>query len=194
MIVDDAMPGAWNEKKRQRQENIRRRREARREKNVLKSQRVSEPRNIQELSDLSMIDLTIEETPQVPDTTVPNARNSEGVNSQSTTMNSQSNATSLPGAQANNIFKRPIEPIEIDSSTVKRTRTRSPSPTLNKKFNPELKEAYRRRREEKQKSRVRKTKELSAQRKDERQRALEEAIRAAAQPVFTRTHHRPNGK
>ncbi|KAI0699249.1 hypothetical protein BC835DRAFT_584725 [Cytidiella melzeri] len=197
MIIDDAMPGVWNERKRQFREQVNKSRKRRREKTAAKSRKLSQPRDPQDASDLSMIDLTIDEA-QTP--TPPNSITSQASTafSQTSTAFSQTSAPSnmhSTGSQkhATHFFvKRSAEPAEAQVAPTKRTRTRSPSPTFAKKFHPEMKEVYKRKKQELQKSRMRKGMERLTKRKEAQQRALEEAIRASAQPTFTSSVIQPN--
>lgn len=185
MIIDDTMPGAWAERKKQFRSHMQKDRKARREKAAAKTRKVSQAKDI--TSDLSMIDLTLDETPTPTQATPSNtffsdASTAFSQDSAPPTMNSA--GTSSSGGTAPFFFKRSAEPMEADTTKKKRLRTHSPPVSFVNKFHPLKKEEWKRKRDEYQRTSLRKTMDREKKRKEAEQRALEESIRAAAQAIF----------
>lgn len=202
MIIDDAMPGAWREKRRKARdlhEQMHENREKRRQKNTEKQ------RNLRDIVDLSMIDLTIEDQPAQDSNTDSTASQATTDYSQASTTNStaytSSTGYSTVSSQPTYSLPSSIEPtthftkrtarVDDDDddadgrpAVFKRARTGSPRAFSKKEDITQAfskKEDITRKRQELKKRRVMRNVGMSNERREARDRAFYESLRAAAQ-------------
>ncbi|KAI0092947.1 hypothetical protein BDY19DRAFT_398310 [Irpex rosettiformis] len=194
MIIDGAIPGAWSERRKQFSQRMTKDRARRREKTAAKANKEAQKKDLRDASDLSMIDLTLDEPDTETQTQTGGSTGSQPSYSFSQTPSQFSQSSAAPnifsgGSQGSSngatfVFKRAAEFPEMSGTATKRQRTRSPSPTFGKGFNSEMKNFIERRRQEARRSRLRRTRARATAQKESQQHAWEGSFRASAQATF----------
>lgn len=196
MIIDDAMPGAWKDKKARIYQKVNGSREKRRPKFNEKK------RDLSDIVDLSMIDLTIDDPPAQTQSTnsdvftshAPSQLTSSEATSASSTFNSTSATSYSSQAQhaehhppASHFTKRAAEESDGDDAptgTYKRARTGSLPPSPDKRRATKDRDEYLRKRQEMKRKKMVRNLGLSNQRREARDRAFLESVRRSAQNVL----------
>lgn len=195
MIIDGLIPGAWTQKKKDLQERTKKERARRREKTAARANKAAQNGEAKDTSDLSMIDLTLDEPVEVQPNGNSASSQSSTIFSQASTTQSHSSAptsvfTATPPTPGNSVpfsFKRSRESLETNSGTSKRMRTRSPSPTFSNRHDP-------RRRQQQQKARLQRTRQRTPAQRSTQQRAFDDALRATAGTAFFSPFSQSSGK
>ena len=193
MIIDHTMPGGWTKRRWLHHEQTEKDRMRRREKTAARANKAVPNKDPRDASDLSMIDLTLDE---------PDVKTETQTGPTNDALFSSFHPSSLPSFKfpaptwgfsansqnsANGVHsptKRSAEFDGADVPTAKRMRTRSPSMFVNR-FEYGGKGTFKRKRDETQKLREQRARARSVAQKEARQRAQEDAIRADARAHAT---------